>query len=125
MLRAIPDDLSTEAWLKAAWKQQWESAGPTRIHRYIQDPGGGTKGEELPRRQWTLLNRLRTGVGRFKSSMSKWGLVDGTACECGEPEQTADHIITTCPLYKPPSEAGLFNLGPETRTWLHTTELDI
>ena len=57
--------------------------------------------------------------------MTQWGLSDGAACECGEPEQTAEHIITTCPLYKPPSEAGLFNVGPETRAWLHSTELDI
>ena len=57
--------------------------------------------------------------------MRKWGLTDGAACECGEPEQTADHIITACPLYKPPSEAGLFDVGPETRAWLYATELDI
>ena len=57
--------------------------------------------------------------------MRKWGLTDGAACECGEPEQTADHIITACPLYKPPSEAGLFDVGPETRVWLYATELDI
>ena len=124
MLRTIPEDLSTEAWLAAAWKRQWESARTTRMHRYIHDPGGGIEGEDLPRRQWTLLNRLRTGVGRFKSSMTKLGLTDGAACECGEPEQTADHIITACPLYKPPS-AGLFDVGPETRAWLDSTELDI
>lgn len=125
LLRSIPEDLSTEEWLAAAWKQEWESAGPSRIHRYIFDPGGGLEGEDLPRRQWTLLNRLRTGVGRYKASMRKWGLEDRAVCECGEPEQTAEHIITTCPLYKPPSEAGLFDVGPEMRTWLSSTELDI
>ena len=117
--------MSTGAWLAASWRLEWESAGPTRLHRYIQDPGGGVEGEHLPRRHWTLLNRLRTGVGRFKSSMKEWGLADSAACECGEPEQTADHIITTCPLYRPPSEAGLFHVGPETMAWLCDTELDI
>ena len=57
--------------------------------------------------------------------MRKWGLADRAACECGEPEQTAEHIITTCPLYKPPSEAGLFDVKPEMRRWLYATELDI
>ena len=80
LLSSTPEDLSTEAGLAAAWKQEWESAGPTRIHCYIQDLGGGIEGEE-----WTLLNRLRTGS-------------DATAV-CGE---TAEHIITTRPLYKPP-----------------------
>ena len=125
MLISIPEDLTTKAWLAAAWKQEWESAGQTRLHHYIQDPGGGVEGEDLPRRQWTLLNRLRTGVGCFKASMKKWGLTDSAACECGEPEQTADHIITTCPRHRPPSEEGLFQVGPETREWLHDTKLDI
>ena len=57
--------------------------------------------------------------------MKKWGLADSAVCQCGEPEQTADHIITTCPLYRPPSEAGLFLVGPETMAWLSDTELDI
>ena len=125
MLRSIPEDLSTSAWLQASWKQEWEAAGPSRLHQYIWDPGDGVEGEDLPRRQWTLLNRLRTGVGCFKASMKKWGLADNAACECGEPEQSAEHIINTCPLYKPPSEACLFKVGPETRAWLHNTELDI
>ncbi|CAL8292144.1 unnamed protein product [Arctogadus glacialis] len=89
MLISIPEDLTTKAWLAAAWKQEWESAGQTRLHHYIQDPG------------------------------------DSAACECGEPEQTADHIITTCPWHRPPSEEGLFQVGPETREWLHDTKLDI
>ena len=125
LLRSIPEDLSTSAWLATTWKQEWESAEPSRMHRYIWDPGAGVEGEDLPRRQWTLLNRLRTGVGCFKTAMKKWGLADSATCECGEPEQTAEHIINTCLLYKPPSEAGLFQVGPETRAWLHNTKLDI
>ena len=74
---------------------------------------------------WTTLNRLRTGVGRYKASMKKWGLADSAACECGEPEQTADHIINTCPLHRPPPEYGLFEVGPLTRAWLQQTELTI
>ena len=40
--------------------------------------------------------------------MKKWGLADSAACECGEPEQTAEHIINSCQLHRPPSEAGLW-----------------
>ena len=57
MLHSVPQDLSRDAWLVAAWKR--EMAGPTRIHGYSWDPGGGAiGGDDLPRRQWTLLNRL-------------------------------------------------------------------
>ena len=97
----------------------------SRVHRHVSDPGEGVKGEDLSRKHWTTLNRLRTGVGRYNSSMKKWGLADSAACECGEPEQTADHIINSCPLHRPPSEAGLFEVGPLTRAWLQHTELTI
>ena len=82
---------------------------------FVSDPGEGVKGEDMSRKQWTTLNRLRTGVGRYKASMKKWGLADNAACECGEPEQTADHINNSCPLHRPPSEAGIFEVGPLTR----------
>ena len=48
-----------------------------------------------------VLNRLRTGVGRFSSSMLKWGLKDSSICECGAPEQTVDHILYICPQHRP------------------------
>ena len=57
--------------------------------------------------------------------MKKWGLADSAACECGEPEQTADHIINSCPIHRPPSEDGLFDVGQLTRAWLQQTELTI
>ncbi|KAJ8394373.1 hypothetical protein AAFF_G00045840 [Aldrovandia affinis] len=43
MLQSIPEDLSRDAWLAASWKQTWETAGPSRILRYIRDPGDGGK----------------------------------------------------------------------------------
>ena len=56
--------------------------------------------------------------------MKKWGLADSAACECVEPEQTADHIININP-HRPPSEAGLLEVGPLTRAWLQQTELTL
>ncbi|KAJ8416523.1 hypothetical protein AAFF_G00358110 [Aldrovandia affinis] len=41
MLNFTSEDISRDAWLAAAWKQEWESAGPSRVHRYIWDPGDG------------------------------------------------------------------------------------
>ena len=34
-------------------------------------------------------------------------------------------VIKSCPLHRPPSEAGLFEVGPLTRAWLQQTELTI
>ena len=66
----IPEDQFKDVWIVASWKQEWEASRPTRE---------------------------QTGVGRYRSPM-KWGLTNSAACECGEPEQTADHIINSCPL---------------------------
>ena len=66
------------------------------------------------------LNRLRTGVGRFHSSMHKWGLAPSPNCECGASEQTADHVLTACPIHRAPHGArGLTVLDDETRCWLN------
>ena len=48
------------------------------------------------------LNRLRTGVGRFHSSMHKWSLAPSSNCECGAFEQTAVHVLTACPIHWAP-----------------------
>ena len=53
-----------DAWIAEAWKQEWEASGPTRVHRPVSDSGEGVKGEDLSRKHWTTLNRLRTVVGR-------------------------------------------------------------
>ena len=125
ILGIIPEDRSKDAWIAETWKQKWAASGSTRVHRHVSDPGEGVKGEDLSRKHWTTLNRLRTGVGRYKASMKKWGLADSAAWECGEPEQTAEYIINSFPLHRPPSEAGLFEVGPLTRAWLQLTELTL
>ena len=56
----------------------------------------------LLRTSWVKLNRLRTGIGRFYSSMYKWGLTPLLDCECGATDQTADHVISTCPIHRTP-----------------------
>ena len=104
----------------AAWEQNTRTH---RVQRHLSVLEEGVKGEDLCRKEWTSLNRLRTEVGRYRSSMKKWGLADGAAYECGVPEQTADHIIKSCPLHRPPSEAGIFEVGPLTRAWLQHNEL--
>ena len=47
----------------------------------------------LTRTSWVKVNRLWTDVGRFHSSMNKWGLAPSPNCECGAVEQTADHVL--------------------------------
>ena len=65
----------------------------SRLHAFfVHGTGPRPVGMGLPRAAWVKLNRLRTGVGRFHSSMHKWGLAPSPNHECGASEQTADHV---------------------------------
>ena len=75
-------------------------------------------GANLPRREWVSLNRIRTGVGRFNAAMHRWGLRPSAACQCGAPEQTAQHILSECPDLRPPDNVDLTHPTPGTVTWL-------
>jgi len=89
-------------------------------------PGPSPLGITLPRPSWVRLNRLRTGVGQFRSTMQKWGLVPLANCRCGAKKQTADHILASCPLYHPPNGTlGLAALDDDTVNWLKRTALKI
>ena len=62
----------------------------------------------------------------FHSSMHKWGLALSPNCECDAFEQTADHVLTACPIHRAPHRArGLTVLDDETRCWFNNTTASI
>ena len=125
LLDSIPDDVSKQSWLRTRWAEEWLAADNTRLHTYV-NTSYQFRGQDLLCKQWTTLNHLRTGVGRFGASLKKWGLKSTSACECGVPELTVDHIIDDCPHHRPPNrEQGLADLDDGTRTWLASTKLSI
>ena len=80
-------------WTNHKWKTEYcENA--SRLRAFVPETGSRPVGMGLPRAAWVKLNCLRTGVGRFHSSMHKWGLAPSPNCECGASEQTADHVLT-------------------------------
>ena len=101
-------------WTHHIWKTEYcENA--SRLHAFVPETGARPVGIGLPRAAWVNLNCLWTGVGRFHSSMHKWGLAPSPNCECGASEQTADHVLTACPIHRAPHGArGLTVLDDET-----------
>ena len=74
-------------WTNHKWNAEYcENA--SRLRAFVPETGARPVGMGLPRAAWVKLNCLRTGVGRFHSSMHKWGLV---------PSQ----IANVAPLSKP------------------------
>ena len=82
-------------WTNHKWKTEY-SEGASRLRDFVPGTGARPVGMGLPRAAWVNLNRLWTGVGRFHSSMHKWGLAPSPNCECGVSEQTTDHVLTAC-----------------------------
>ena len=106
-------------WTNHKWNAEYcENA--SRLRAFVPETGARPVGMGLPRAAWVKLNRLRTGVGRFHSFMHKWGLASSPNFECGASEQTADHVLTACPIHRAPHGArGLTVLDDETRCWLN------
>ena len=108
-------------WTNHKWKTEYcENA--SRLRAFVPETSARPVGMGLPQVAWVKLNRLWTGVGRFHSSMHKWGLTPSSNCECGTSEQIADHVLTACPIHQAPHGAqGLTVLDDETRCWLNNT----
>ena len=67
-----------------------DSTSPNQLH---PNPPA-VSGCELAWPEWVCLNRLRSGVGRCKLNMAKWGYSEqhDIQCECGE-VQSMNHIL--------------------------------
>ena len=60
-------------WTNHKWKTVY-CENVFRLRVFVPETGARPVKMGLPRRAWVRLNRLRTGVGRFHSSMHKWCL---------------------------------------------------
>ena len=117
--------IRTSEWTNHKWKTEC-CKGASRLRAFVPETGARYVGMGLRRAAWVKLNRLRTGVGRFHSSMHKWCLAPLPNCECGASEQTADHVLTACPIHRVPHGArGLTVLDDKTRCWLNNITASI
>ena len=111
------------------WKHKWNAdylESTLRACAFITRVSSRPLGMSLPRTSWVRLNLLRTGVGRFRSSMYKWSPTSSPNCECGATEQTADHVISSCLIHHVPRGIrGLQVLDDATRCLLNTTTASI
>lgn len=65
-------------------------------------------------------------MGHFGAAMQKWGIADSAQCECGDPLQTVEHILTSCPKHRlPDGKCGLIDIDARTLDWLASMELKV
>ncbi|UYV85123.1 hypothetical protein LAZ67_X004632 [Cordylochernes scorpioides] len=114
--------LSQNFNISEAWTNSWISSDiPNK--NLITSPSVKIPGLSLPRREWVLLNRFRTGQGRCAELMKLWGYTKDPNCACNVP-QSMSHILDDCPLYK--FNGGISNLHsvtPEALNWLKALPL--
>ena len=65
----------------------------------INDPSCRLPGYDLPRAQWSVLNRFRSGHGPCRDMKFKWGVVSNNLCNCGA-VHSMSHIVNDCPITK-------------------------
>ena len=108
-------------WTNHKWKMEY-CEGASRLHAFVPGTSGRPDGMGLPRAAWVKPNFLWIGAGCFHLSMHKWGLAPSPNSKCGASEQTADHVLTACPIHRAPHRAqGLTVLDDETQCWLNNT----
>ena len=113
-------ELGTSAtrWADRRWSIGWQE-GTSRLQSFFDDVDALSSGMGLYRPAWVPLNRLRTGVDLFRSSMHKWGMASTASCECAAEAQTADHITTSCPIYRHSNGIqGLLTVNESLARWL-------
>ena len=84
--------------IKSRWRHNWKLAQVVNAH-LVCDPTIRQPGFNLPRQQWSLLNRFRTEQLHCGACRRKWRLTDTDLCPCGE-TQMMSHIIESCALTK-------------------------
>ena len=92
-------DIRAAQWTDFKWSMEYSECS-SDLRAFIPRTSTRLMGMGLPRSSWVRLNRLQAGIGCFQSFMHKWGLAPTSNCECGAAEQTAEHIILTCPVHR-------------------------
>jgi len=82
--------------MTSQWSHNWKSAPVVNSH-LVCDPTIWQPGFDLPRQQWSLLNRFRMEQGHCGAYRRKWRLTVTDLCPCGE-TQMMFHIVESCPL---------------------------
>ena len=89
----LPDKAPT---IQHLWRTRWLIVDvPNKS--LINDPTIQLPGMDLPRGQWSRLNRFRSDAGPCGNGMHEWGYIASPLCDCSE-YQTMRHIVNECPL---------------------------
>ena len=94
-------------YIKATAHKQWtdlNSTGPaSRLKRILErkeNQHGPALYNRLSRETSAKIIQLRTGHCGLKSYLHRFGLVDSPLCDCEAGQETVEHFLLECPLYR-------------------------
>ena len=93
MLTVMPLDSSASSSRLQPWKDSLQDV-PSSVNMGLEVAESLPAGSGEDWLCWRAINRLRTGMGRAKTLMRRWGYLDDAQsvdCDCGEP-QTMAHL---------------------------------
>lgn len=106
------------------WKRLWLDANISSPLFNFDQHKSNTKEFFLPRKVWSNLNRLRTRHGKCNDLLFKWRFTSDPSCECGARNQTTDHLLWDCPIYKYTGDTeDIIRLTDDAIEWLKTLQL--
>ena len=56
-------------------------------------------GKELTRKDITYMNRIKSGHMQLNQLLQRMHIVNSAACECGEAQESIEHVVWFCPFY--------------------------
>ena len=105
-----------------SWTSNWEAFNGQNKH-LVSDPTLAVRGTDISIKEWTIVNRFCTGVGRCNYWRYKWGQTLDQSCDCGVDMQSMNHVLNGYPLrYYSSGLVGLHALDEDALSWLR--ELD-
>lgn len=108
-----------------AWGTQWHSQAPIEWQA-IFDSNKSSDGFDLPRKTWSILNRIKANHGRCVSASHKWGLKQTPECYCGAKKQTIDHVTFECPHRAFTSGHDHFiGVSSEAKLWMSSLDKEL
>ena len=82
--------------IKSRWRHDWKSAQVVNSH-LVCDPTIRQPGFDLPRQQWSLLNRFRTERGHCGACRRKWRHTDTDLCQLWRDPDDVSHCRILSP----------------------------
>lgn len=81
-----------------AWKRYWNESPYFSNKHLIDNPEQKLEGFKLPRREWRMLNRFRSGHGCCGEQMYRWNFRGSPLCDCDNNENRSfNHVLNYCP----------------------------